>query len=167
MFDTVLVLNANFEPINVCTMRRAIGLILTNKASLVLNGRGYIHSANNLYPKPSVIRLGRMIHRPRPQVKLTRKEVFRRDKYRCQYCGRQTLDLTIDHIFPRHLGGMHTWTNVVTACSSCNHKKGGRTLKDANMKLLHKPDTPPQSAIYIFGRHIKQYAEWEQFIMGW
>ena len=167
MFEPVLVLNANFEPINICNMRRAMGLILTEKATLILDGRGEIHTACNSYPKPSVIRLGRMIQRPRPHVRLTRREVFRRDNYRCQYCGKQTLDLTIDHVFPRHLGGLQIWTNVVAACSVCNHRKGGRTLKDANMKLLRRPIEPPQSAQYIFGRHIKQNSEWEQFLVGW
>ena len=167
MLEPVLVLNANFEPINICNLRRAMGLILTEKAILVLNGRGEIKTASTSYPKPSVIRLGKMIHRPRPQVSLTRKEVFRRDNYRCQYCGKHSLDLTIDHVFPRHLGGMHTWTNVVAACASCNHRKGGRTLKEANMYLLRRPIEPPQSAQYIFGRHIKHNSEWEQFLIGW
>ncbi len=167
MLEPVLVLNANFEPINICNLRRAMGLILTDKATLVLNGRGEIKTARRSYPKPSVIRLDKMIHRPRPQVSLTRKEVFRRDNYRCQYCGKYSLDLTIDHIFPRHLGGMHTWTNVVAACASCNHRKGGRTLKEANMHLLRNPIEPPGSAQYIFGRHIKQNSEWEQFLVGW
>ncbi|RME91123.1 MAG: HNH endonuclease, partial [Anaerolineae bacterium] len=120
----VLVLNANFEPINVCTTRRAIGLILAGKAAMVVNGRGYIHTVSQAFPRPSVIRLERMIHRPRPRVKLTRREIFRRDNYTCQYCGRRTPMLTVDHVLPRHLGGKHTWTNVVTACPACNHRKG-------------------------------------------
>jgi len=81
MYEPVLVLNANFEPINVCTTRRAIGLILAEKAAMVVNGRGHIHTINQLLPRPSVIRLEHMIHRPRPRVKLTRREVFRRDNY--------------------------------------------------------------------------------------
>ena len=167
MLEPVLVLNANFEPINICNIRRAMGLILTEKATLILNGRGVIHTANCELVKPSVIRLQNMIHRPRPQVRLRRKEVFRRDNYRCQYCGKYTLDLTIDHIYPRHLGGLHIWTNIVAACSSCNHLKGGRTLKTANMKLLKLPLEPPHSAQYIFGRHLKDNSDWEQFLSGW
>lgn len=128
MAESVLVLNANFEPINVCNLQRAIGLILTNRATLVLNGRGEIRTVNRVFPRPSIIRLQHMVHRPRPKVKLTRREIFRRDNYTCQYCGRHTNDLTVDHVIPRHLGGQHTWTNVVTACAACNHRKGGRTL---------------------------------------
>ncbi len=163
----VLVLNANFEPINVCDMRRAMNLILADKASLVLNGRGVIKTVRVSYPRPSVIRLEKMITRPRPKVKLTRREIFRRDNYTCQYCGRKTLELTVDHVLPRHLGGKHVWTNVVTACPYCNHRKGGRTLEEANMHLLRKPKQPPATAIYLFGKHLGDNSEWEPFINGW
>ncbi|MCL4561416.1 MAG: HNH endonuclease [Chloroflexi bacterium] len=163
----VLVLNANFEPIHVCDIRRAIGLIMTDKASMVLNGRGEIKTVSRSYPLPSVIRLEKMIIRPRSRIKLTRREVFRRDNYTCQYCGRHSLDLTIDHVIPRHLGGKHTWTNVVAACSQCNHRKGGRTLEEAKMHLLRTPKEPPASAFYVFGRHLAENAEWEPFILGW
>lgn len=167
MTASVLVLNANFEPINICDMQRAMGMILTDKATLVLNGRGVIHSASQSYPAPSIIRLQYMVHRPRIQIKLTRREVFRRDNYICQYCGKNGGILTIDHVIPRHLNGQHIWTNVVTACSSCNHHKGGRTVEEANMHLLHQPKEPPSSANYVFGRHIRDYTEWQPFLEGW
>lgn len=163
----VLVLNANFEPLNVCNTRRAVGLILAGKANLVVNGRGVIRTVSREIPRPSVIRLENMIHRPRPRVKLTRREVFRRDNYTCQYCGRRSGDMTVDHVLPRHLGGEHTWTNVVTACPACNHQKGGRRLEESNMRLLHVPKEPPSSAIYIFGRHLVENVEWEPYIVGW
>ncbi len=163
----VLVLNANFEPINVCDTRRAIGLLLSQKASLVVNGRGEIKTVKAAYPRPSVIRLQKMITRPRPRLKLTRREVFRRDNYTCQYCGKKTSDLTIDHVIPRHLGGMHVWNNVVAACAACNHRKGGRLLEEAHMHLLRKPVEPPSSAQYIFGRHLLENTEWESFLAGW
>jgi len=163
----VLVLNANFEPINVCTTRRAVGLILSGKAGMVANGRGMIHSVSQAIPCPSVIRLEYMVKRPRPQVKLTRREVFRRDNYTCQYCGRSGPELTVDHIIPRHLGGEHIWTNVVAACSSCNHLKGGRRLDEVHMRLAHRPKEPPASAAYIFGYYKNGNNEWDQFIQGW
>jgi len=167
MDDPVLVLNANFEPIHVCGIRRAIGLIMAERASLVMNGRGEIKSVNAVFPRPSIIRLKQMVHRPRQSVKLSRREIFRRDSYTCQYCGKHTLDLTIDHVIPRHVGGPHTWENVVAACSSCNHRKGGRSLEDSNMKLRHVPAEPPRSAYYIFGRHLKDCIEWEPYLVGW
>ena len=167
MQEPVLVLNANFEPINVCSMRRAIGLILADKAAMVVNGRGHIHTINQLLPRPSVIRLEHMIHRPYPRVKLTRREVFRRDNYTCQYCGRHDIPLTVDHILPKHLGGQHIWTNVVAACPACNHRKGGRRLNEVHMNLLHVPKEPPASAMYLYGRHLDENGEWEPYITGW
>src|SRR5512133_15456 len=108
MEEPVLVLNANFEPVNVCTTRRAIGLILNGKAQLVLNGRGEIKTITRTYPRPSIIRLEQMIKRPRPQVRLTKREILRRDDFTCQYCGQHTVNLTIDHVIPRRLGGVHS-----------------------------------------------------------
>ena len=167
MYDPVLVLNANFEPIHVCNTRRAIGLILNGKASLVLNGRGEIKTVSRNFPRPSIIRLEMMIHRPRPTVRLTKREVLRRDEYTCQYCGLHTIHLTIDHVIPRRLGGRHTWENLVAACPACNHRKGGRTIEQAQMRLLHLPGEPPSSAHYMFSRHLNGNQEWLPFIQGW
>ncbi len=167
MQEPVLVLNANFEPINICSTRRAIGLILNDKATLVLNGRGEIRTVSRIFPRPSVIRLDHMIKRPRPRVRLTKREILRRDDYTCQYCGQHASYLTIDHIIPRRLGGRHTWENLVAACPSCNHRKGGRTLEQVQMRLLHQPHEPPASATYIFGRHLKNNLEWLPFVEGW
>jgi len=167
MYAPVLVLNANFEPLNVCTTRRAINLILSGKADLVMNGRGWIKTVSQSYPRPSIIRLEKMIKRPRPRIRLTKREILRRDEFTCQYCGNHTPYLTIDHIVPRRLGGIHTWDNLVAACPPCNHRKGGRTLEQAQMRLLHHPAEPPTSAQYLFSRHIIENQEWIPFIEGW
>jgi 5-methylcytosine-specific restriction endonuclease McrA len=163
----VLVLNANYEPINISNTHRALTLIMAGKANLVLNGRGYIYTVQEAFPCPSVIRLSNMVRRPRPHVKLTKREILRRDNYSCQYCGAHSTTLTIDHIIPRHMGGGHTWENLVTACQSCNHRKGGKTPEQVHMLLLRKPTEPPTSANYIFARHLNQYREWIPFIEGW
>ena len=164
----VLVLNANFEPINVCRVRRAVGLIISEKASLVVNGRGEIKTVRKSFPIPSIIRLQRMVKRPRPRVKLCKQEIFRRDEYTCQYCGTTVAEPTLDHVLPRRLGGDHSWENLVTACPSGNHKKGGRQLEHIpNMKLARKPFAPPASATYIFGRYLRANGEWLAFIDGW
>lgn len=163
----VLVLNANFEPINVCNTRRAITLVLDGKASLVMNGRGEIKTVTLTFPRPSVIRLVNMIRRPRPRVKLTKREVMRRDSYSCQYCGQHAAVMTIDHVLPRHMRGQYTWENLVTACPYCNHRKGGRTLDQAHMRLLRVPAEPPVSAVYIFGRHLNENQDWLPFVQGW
>jgi len=167
MYEPVLVLNANFEPINVCTTRRAISLVLSGKADLVLNGRGIIRTVSRFYPRPSIIRLEKMIKRPRPRVKLTKREILRRDEYRCQYCGHPATYLTLDHIIPRRLGGMHSWKNLVAACPSCNHRKGGRTLEQVQMQLIRLPAEPPTSAQYLFAHHMKENQEWTPFIENW
>ena len=165
--ESVLVLNANFEPLNVCSMQRAVSLMVLDKAALVINGRGYLRTVSRSFPRPSVIRLQHMVIRPRPKVKLTRREIFRRDNFTCQYCGCRSANLTIDHVVPRHLGGEHTWENVVTACAHCNHKKGGRTLQQTGM-MLHKNITePPSSAFYIFQHYLENNQEWETFLAGW
>ena len=167
MNEPVLVLNANFAPINICSTKRAMTLILTEKASLVINGRGYVHTVSKSFQRPSVIRLGGMVKRPHPRVKLSRKEILRRDGYTCQYCGTRTGLLTIDHVIPKHLGGPHSWENLVTACASCNHRKGGRRREQGGMTLRKTPTAPPLSAMYIFERHAKSNQEWTPFLEGW
>ncbi|MBI5052220.1 MAG: HNH endonuclease [Chloroflexota bacterium] len=163
----VLVLNANYEPLHVCSTKRAVGLLVTGKAELMVNGRGHIRTTRLTYPAPSVIRLEHMIKRPRPRVKLSKREIFRRDNYTCQYCGRQTQHLTIDHVIPRHKGGGHEWDNLVAACPPCNRRKGGRNPVEAQMHLKRKPAEPNATPDYLFSRHIKENMEWEKFIKGW
>ena len=167
MFEPVLVLNANFEPIHVCNTRRALGLILNGKASLILNGRGEIKTVSLTFLRPSVIRLERMIKRPRPSVRLTKHEILRRDEYTCQYCGQHISYLTVDHVLPRHLGGKHSWDNLVAACPLCNHRKGGRTIDQAQMRLLRLPTEPPASTSYLFAHHLRANQEWLPFVEGW
>lgn len=162
-----MVLNANFEPINVCGFHRALGLMLTDKASLILNGRGTIKTSREVYPIPSIIRLNRMIVRPHPKVSLCHREIFRRDHYTCQYCGKTTIFLTLDHVQPKHMGGKHSWSNLVAACPACNHRKGGRTLKESGMSLLNPPREPSKAAMYIFAKFLDENIEWKDFLEGW
>jgi 5-methylcytosine-specific restriction endonuclease McrA len=165
--DEVLVLNANFEPLNVCNLRRALGLLLDGKAEMLVNGRGIVHTARLSFPRPSVIRLEHMVRRPRPRVKLSKREIFRRDNYTCQYCGRQTTHLTIDHVIPRHRGGGHRWDNLVAACPPCNRRKGGRSVVEANMTLRRRPAEPSPTIHYLFSRHLADNEEWRKYIEGW
>lgn len=163
----VLILNVNFEPLHVCNTKRALALVFAGKAEIVLNGRGAIRTSSDEFEIPSVIKLGYMVKRPRLQVNLNKREILRRDNYTCQYCGKKTSLLTIDHVVPRRLGGQHVWTNVVAACPPCNRRKGGRTPESANMQLRQQPFEPSPSAYYRFGRHLHTHQEWEQFIRGW
>ena len=163
----VLLLNANYAPLNVCNTRRAMGLLMLCKAKIICNGRGVIRAASSAWPRPSVICLSYMVHRPRPQVKLTKREILRRDNYTCQYCGRQGARMTIDHVTPKKLNGAHNWHNLVAACPTCNTRKGGSTAAEARMKLLRPPWEPKATARYIFGRYLEQNQEWDDFIQGW
>ena len=163
----VLLLNANYAPLNICTTRRAVGLMLAGKAELLVNGRGVLRTPSTTFPRPSIIRLAYMVHRPQVRVTLSRREIFRRDAYTCQYCGRQHGSLTIDHVIPHHRGGPYTWENLVTACASCNRRKGGRTPQEAGMPLRRQPREPRPSAEYLFGQILKTHAEWTEYIRGW
>jgi 5-methylcytosine-specific restriction endonuclease McrA len=167
MNEPVLVLNANFEPLNVCSTRRAVGLLVAGRAEMLLNGRGYVHTVRLSYPRPSVIRLGHMIKRPRPRVRLTKREILRRDAYTCQYCGGRSGRLTIDHVVPRHRGGDHSWANLVTACAGCNLRKGGRTLSEVHMVLMRPVREPYASADYLFASHLSNNQEWVPYLEGW
>jgi 5-methylcytosine-specific restriction endonuclease McrA len=118
-----LVLNQNYEPLNVCNARRALVLVDGGKAEVLEHAELPIRTPSRLFPRPSVIRLVYMIKRPRPRVRLTRREIFLRDHHACQYCGIRTRDLTLDHVVPRHRGGRHSWDNLVSACRTCNHER--------------------------------------------
>ncbi|HLZ68811.1 MAG TPA: HNH endonuclease [Dehalococcoidia bacterium] len=126
-----------------------------------------MRSPRAFFPLPSVIRLVYMVKRPRPQMRLTRREVFVRDRYTCQYCGKQLRELTLDHVFPRHRGGRHTWENLVAACKTCNHRKAGRTPTEARMRLIREPARPHVSSYYIFYQYLERQEGWRKFIPGW
>ncbi len=161
----VLVLNYSYEPLNICQARRAIVLIYRGKAEMLENGSGFIHSANYIFQVPSVIRLAYMIKRPRPERKLTRFEVFNRDRHTCQYCGKETRQLTLDHILPRSRGGEHTWENVVSACIPCNRRKAGKTPKEAGMKLIRSPSHPRDtSSFYIPYHYLQARTDWQKYL---
>ncbi|MBI2908342.1 MAG: HNH endonuclease [Chloroflexi bacterium] len=163
----VLVLNQNYEPLNVCNARRAVVLLDRGKAEVLEHGEGAIKTPSFSLPLPSVIRLIYLIRRPRPQRRLTRREIFLRDRYTCQYCGKQTRDLTIDHVVPRHRGGKHSWDNLVSACPACNRRKAGHTPAEAHMRLLHPPQAPRYASYYVCHRHAESKDNWLKFIPEW
>ncbi len=164
----VLVLNQNYEPLNVCNMRRAIGLIIHHKAEVLDVYQIPIVTASRTFEAPSVIRLSHLIRRPHPRVKLTRREIFIRDNYTCQYCGTHSGDLTIDHIVPRSRGGSHSWENLVSACRTCNHRKGGKLLTDSKMRLTRQPFEPKAGRYYTIQRRLNAAVSdaWLKFIPG-
>jgi 5-methylcytosine-specific restriction endonuclease McrA len=145
----VLVLNASYEPLNVCSVRRAHVLVFKGKAEVIEELEQPLHSATDTYPWPHVIRLVTYVRVPRAvQRKISRRALFARDGWRCVYCGTTSGRLTLDHVVPRSRGGESVWENVVTSCATCNHKKGNRTLEEAHM-TLHTPPKPPTPVLFI------------------
>ncbi len=150
----VLVLNSNYEPLNVCDVRRAFNLLGAEKAEVLELNHLIIHTPTRPVHAPSVIRLVYLVKRPRPRVRLSRREVFARDSHTCQYCGVSTRELTLDHVTPKHRGGRHEWENLVAACRGCNHRKGSKTLAEARMRLLREPRAPRADVYYLFGSYL-------------
>ena len=161
----VLVLNLNYVPVNVCTVRRAIVLVAKGKAELLEERAeaSQIRTYNASLDAPSIIRLVYLVKRPFAPRRLSKKEVFLRDHYTCQYCGKRSQQLTLDHVVPRRQHGPHTWDNVVAACGRCNLDKAGRTPEEANMRLNRLP-TAPQPNPYRILENRTILEEWKQYI---
>ena len=138
----VLVLNQNYEPLSVCSVRRALLLIFGGKAQAIEDLNEVVRSVSAEFPVPSVVRLERYIHAPRRRVVLSKRNLFKRDSHQCQYCGKTSEKLTIDHVVPRKYGGQATWENLVCACVSCNNKKGEHRPDQVGLKLRAIPRRP-------------------------
>ena len=161
----VLVLNLNYVPVNVCSVRRAIVMVDKGKAELLEQHEGSLHTVSGEIEAPAIIRLVYLVKRPFLPRKLSKKEVFLRDRFTCQYCGKKAQDLTLDHVIPRRQNGAHTWENVVTACNRCNLRKAGHTPAEAKMKLRTVPRAPdPNPYLILQNRTIlevwKPYIPW-------
>ncbi len=142
MSRKVLVLNADYRALSVCTVYKAFLLTYLQKAELVNKVEGvHIRTISDSYDVPSVIRLLNYVNIPYKSVMLTRHNVFKRDGYKCVYCSAKD-SLTIDHVIPRSRGGTSTWSNLVTACRSCNAKKGDCLPEEADMPLPYQPYRP-------------------------
>jgi 5-methylcytosine-specific restriction endonuclease McrA len=160
----VLVLNATFEPINVCTVRRAVVLMLKGKAELLEHGSHELHSASTTVPRPAVIRLVTYVRIPRDthRRKITRRAVFARDGWTCQYCGSRS-SLTVDHVIPRSKGGDSSWDNIVASCAPCNRRKGDVLVAQAGMTLRRAPRAPsPHVFIHVASPTIPP--AWRQYL---
>src|ERR671919_2453760 len=133
----VLVLNASYEPLNVCTVRRALVLLLKEKAEMLEHGDGVLRSETMRLDRPEVIRLISFVRVPRDvhRRRITRKAVLARDGWTCQYCGSDKHSLTVDHVIPRSRGGDSVWENIVASCAPCNRKKGNRLPRQGRIRL--------------------------------
>ena len=139
----VLVLNASYEPLNVCSVRRAHVLVFKGKAEVLEEHGTPLRSATDTFARPHVIRLVQFVRVPRAaQRKISRRALFARDGWSCVYCGTSGGRLTLDHVVPRSRGGGSVWENVVTACAPCNLRKGDRLPEEVSMTLRRSPRPP-------------------------
>jgi 5-methylcytosine-specific restriction endonuclease McrA len=188
----VLVLNKHYMAVRIIGAKRAFSLLLRNLAEVVSCEDGkYLNynfeswcevsrlrhrfqplehdwvSTVNLYiAVPRIIRLLFYDKLPRSDIKFNRRNIFARDKNRCQYCGykKPTNELSLDHVIPKSIGGKSTWTNIVCACTECNAKKGGRTPQEASMALITKPVKPKSNPLIHIHLGLQRYSSWKQFL---
>jgi len=161
----VLILNASYEPLHVCSVRRAVGLLMHGLAERVEDSGQWLRSPSSRFAVPSVIRLRRYVRRRfRPRVAFNRRNVFRRDNGLCQYCGCRVPDLTLDHVVPRSREGPTSWDNVVACCRSCNSRKRDRTPEEAGMVLLSRPAAPRFPFTAAYGLFPELDPRWEKYL---
>jgi len=159
-----LLLNASFEPLCVVSDRRAVVLVLKDKAEIVARNGAELHSERRVVPVPSVIRLVHFVRVPfRSRVPLSRRAVFARDGHRCQYCHRAAEN--IDHVVPRSRGGEHSWENVVASCRSCNARKEDRTLAESGLRLRRAP-AAPHASLWMVATAGSFDPAWQPFLPG-
>jgi 5-methylcytosine-specific restriction endonuclease McrA len=160
----VLVLNATYEPINVCSVRRAAVLLLKSKAEVLEHAAWELRSEHTAIARPVVIRLVTYVKVPRDthRRKITRRAVFARDGWACQYCGSRS-NLTVDHVIPRSKGGGSSWDNIVASCAPCNRRKGDNLPDKAGMHPRRTPTAPsPNVFIHVASPTIP--AAWRQWL---
>ena len=160
----VLMLNQNYEPLSICSARRAIILLFQGKAEMIETANGLkLHSVRESWPLPSVVRLAHYKKVPYKRIMLTRKNILMRDGHRCQYCGTTRGPMTVDHIVPKTMGGSDSWDNLVCACVKCNNRKGDSNPEQVGMALQHRPTRPIH--ITFIQRYIGvQDDHWRQYL---
>ena len=163
--NLVLVLNASYEPLNITTIKRAIVLVLKDKAEpieVIIERR--FKSENISLPYPLVIRLVKYVKIPnRIKLRISRKAVLARDSYVCQYCGKEDYSLTVDHVVPKSRGGTTSWENVVAACPYCNNRKSNKLLYEVNMSLIRPPAEPSYLVFILLGTRVINEA-WRPYL---
>lgn len=167
IMEQVLLLNITYEPLRIINWKKAITMLCLGKVEVIEEYSREIHSVSFTVKLPSVVRLLRLVKRPKTPVKFSRQNIYARDRYKCQYCGERfaTEDLTYDHVIPKSRGGKTQWKNIVTCCIDCNRKKGGRLPSEASMTLVRKPKRPtwvPALRITIGYREIPQ--TWRDYL---
>ena len=168
----VLVLNSSLQPLSVIPERRLIVLLSKQKVTFVDNNvrqliEESIQARRLELERPVIVQLLANVRIPRMALQPTRSNILLRDEETCQYCGKRSRDLTLDHVIPRSRGGQSTWENLVASCKVCNGKKGNRLLKDVNMRLLRQPHPLKQEyAGFFLLRYPKLREAYEEFLLS-
>ena len=161
--QTVLVLNTNYAPMDICTARRAICLFYNEKVDILESYNENVHSPSITLALPSIVKLKDFVKHQKMDVILTRRNLLVRDNNQCQYCETKKGPLTLDHVLPKNRGGGDVWENLVAACQPCNRKKGSRTLVEAKMNLKRLPKKPNKIHYFQQFIHEKQDA-WRPYL---
>lgn len=172
MSQEVLVLNSDYEPLNVCNLRRAIILVYLGKADILHTRAGaeesvpLVSAEGEAFHAPSVVKLRHHVRRPLPELKLSRRSIFARDNYTCQYCGSTGKDLTIDHVVPKRMGGGAQWENLVACCRRCNTKKGDKLAEKIGMKLMRQPRRPRYTPYISLNKYVAgaKHSVWKDYL---
>lgn len=190
LMEPVLVLNRLWQAVNVIAAKRAFSLVASGHAQVVhgeddgfevfnmmdwmdfsrhnppANELDIVHTVRHSIRVPKVILLSVFDRVPKKELKLTRRNVFERDKYTCQYCAKKmpSEELNLDHVIPRHYGGKTTWENIVCSCVSCNSRKANRLPHEAQMRLFRKPSAPKWRPVISLAARGKRQEEWKHFL---
>ena len=167
-----LILNSDYSPLCIIDWQKSMIWYYRSKyinnryiEIIAFHQNDVVVGAKSDFEIPSIIRILKYLNFANKSVKFSRRNLFIRDNFTCQYCGRQNVELSLDHVFPRYLGGTHTWDNLVTCCKKCNGIKGWRTLDQSGMKLLSKPKIPPTNFRTALKNHRgSDYEEWDFYL---
>ena len=160
---SVLVLNTNYAPMDICTAKRAICLYYNEKVDILESYKEDVHSPSITLSLPSIVRLKDYVKHNQMDVILTRRNLLVRDNYECQYCGSKKSPLTMDHVKPKKQGGKDSWENLVAPSQTCNRKKGNRTPDEAKMPLKRIPRKP--NKIHYFQQFISTHqGSWKPYL---
>jgi 5-methylcytosine-specific restriction endonuclease McrA len=155
--EQVLVLNADYTPLNVTTLNRGVTLVFKGKAEVLKASTNPLLSSVKTFIRPLIIRLLNYVNFNKKKMKVNRHRIYKRDGYQCVYCG-SNKDLTLDHVVPKSRGGGNEWTNLVTSCFKCNLRKGNRTPEEAKLTMTQKPFVPT-----IVGENPKLQTVWNDY----
>jgi len=163
LMKKVLLLNSSYEPISIINGKKAIIMLMSNKVDYIEKTHLYIKSEKLRISLPMIVKLKSYIYLKQRKIALTRKNIFKRDNHKCQYCGKSTVSLTIDHVIPKNKGGKDSWENLVSACMKCNLMKADNSLKDIEMNLLKRPKKP-HYLLYMQGYVNHEYKSWKPYL---